>query len=208
MEIFYSIINGFILGFGLMIPLGIQNIFILNQGIAQKNFKNILPCVITAAICDTLLIIIGVLGVSLLILELSWLKITFMIIGLFFLLYISYTNWNMASSRTKKEFKAYSAKKQIIFTISVSILNPHAITDTIMVIGGNSIQYSGNAKLAYTLSCIITSWIWFFGLAYAGNKLGKLDKTGHYIKLLNKTAAILMLIVALYLAKQIFDDVF
>ena len=74
------------------------------------------------------------------------------VIGVLFLLYISYTNWNMASSKVKKEFKAYSAKKQIIFTISVSILNPHAITDTIMVIGGNSIQYSGNAKLAYTLT--------------------------------------------------------
>jgi L-lysine exporter family protein LysE/ArgO len=208
MEIFYSIINGLILGFGLMIPLGMQNIFVLNQGIAQKNFKNILPCIITAAICDTLLIIIGVLGVSLLILELSWLKIALMVIGLFFLLYISYTNWNMSSSKIKKEFKAYSAKKQIIFTVSVSIFNPHAITDTIMVIGGNSIQYSENAKLAYTLSCIITSWIWFFGLAYTGNKLGKLDKTGHYIKLLNKIAAILMLIVALYLAKQIFNEIF
>ena len=88
-------------------PLGIQNIFVLNQGIAQKNFKNILPCVITAAICDTLLITIGVLGVSLLILGLSWLKVTLMVIGVFFLLYISYINWNMASSKIKKEFKAY-----------------------------------------------------------------------------------------------------
>ena len=208
MEIFYSIINGLILGFGLMIPLGIQNIFVLNQGIAQKNFKNILPCVITAAICDTLLITIGVLGVSLLILELSWLKITLMVIGLFFLLYISYTNWNIASLKIKSKFRTYSAKKQIIFTVSVSIFNPHAITDTIIVIGGNSIQYSENAKLAYTLSCIITSWIWFFGLAYTGNKLSKLDKTGHYIKLLNKIAAILIFIVALYLAKQIFNEVF
>ena len=88
MEIFYSIINGFILGFGLMIPLGIQNIFILNQGIAQKNFKNILPCVITAAICDTLLITIGVLGVSLLIVGLSWLKVTLMVIGVSLLCHI------------------------------------------------------------------------------------------------------------------------
>ncbi len=208
MDVFYSIINGFILGLGLIMPLGMQNIFILNQSIAQKNLKNIVPCIIVASICDTFLIIISVLGVSLLILELLWLKLTLMVIGLFFLLYISYTNWNMASSKIRSEFKAYSAKKQIIFTISVSILNPHAITDTIIVIGGNSIQYSGIAKLAYTLSCIVVAWFWFFGLAYAGNKLGKLDKTGYYIKLLNKIAAILIFLTALYLAKQIFSEIF
>ena len=54
----------------------------------------------------------------------------------------------------------------------------------------------------------MVAWFWFFGLAYAGNKLGKLDKTGYYIKLLNKIAAILIFLTALYLAKQIFSEIF
>ena len=208
MEIVYPIINGIVLGLGLIIPLGMQNIFIFNQSISHKNFNNVLPCVITASICDTSLIILSVLGLSLLIMELSWLKLTLMIISLFFFLYISYLCWNKQATQMKQKIKTLSTKKQILFTISVSILNPHAITDTIMVIGGNSIQYTGNHKLAYTLSCIIISWVWFFGLAVTGNKLGKLNNIKHIVNLLNKIAAILMFLIALNLAKQIIYEIF
>ena len=79
--------------------------------------------------------------------------------------------------------KPFQQKKQILFTTSVSIFNPHAITDTIMVIGSNSIQYQGSTKLAYTVSCIIISWLWFYSLALAGNKLHKLSKAEFWIKM-------------------------
>lgn len=52
-------------------------------------------------------------------------------------------------------------KKQIAFAVSVSLLNPHAILDTIGVIGTSSLKYDGIDKTAFAAACIITSWLCF-----------------------------------------------
>ena len=51
--------------------------------------------------------------------------------------------WRSNPSNDVKQEK-YALKKQILFAASVSLLNPHAILDTIGVIGTNSIQYIGS----------------------------------------------------------------
>jgi L-lysine exporter family protein LysE/ArgO len=94
-------------------------------------------------------------------------------------------------------------KNQIIFAASVSLLNPHAILDTIGVIGTNSIQYIGNEKWAFTFATIIVSWIWFISLAFAGKFLKGFDSTGKTIIVLNKISGLLIWGVALYMLKQV-----
>ncbi len=53
---FSAILHGIILSAGLILPLGPQNIFIFIQGAMHQNIRKSLPAVITAAICDTILI--------------------------------------------------------------------------------------------------------------------------------------------------------
>ena len=65
-----AFVHGFILALGLILPLGVQNLFVLQQGMQQLRFRRTLPAVMTAASCDTLLIAGAVSGVSLLLLEL------------------------------------------------------------------------------------------------------------------------------------------
>lgn len=48
-------IHGLILAFGLILPLGVQNLFIFSQGAIQVSLWNAMPAVITAGLCDTLL---------------------------------------------------------------------------------------------------------------------------------------------------------
>ena len=59
---------------------------------------------------------------------------------------------------------AYHAK-QISFALSVSLLNPHAIMDTIGVIGTSASAYDGSEKIAFTVATISVSWLWFIFLA-------------------------------------------
>lgn len=198
-----AIVHGILLAFGLIVPLGIQNLFVFNQGALQPTLLKALPSVITAALCDTLLIILAVLGVSLLLLELAWLKLSIFIVGFFFLLYMGYVTWNQASQNRFENKKPLSAKMQIVFSASVSLLNPHAILDTIAIIGTNSVQYDVQAKIAYTGSCIIVSWIWFYGLAFAGSKLHTFDKNNTWMKNINKIAAIIIWVIACYIGFQI-----
>ncbi len=207
MEVFFAIAHGAILTFGLIMPLGMQNLFIFNQGATQPSLKMVLPSIITASLCDTTLIILSILGISLLILKLSWLKLTLYILSFFFFIYIGYVTWSKAEVKLSSKKKALSAKKQILFTTSVSIFNPHAITDTIMVIGSNSIQYQGSTKLAYAVSCIIISWLWFYSLALAGNKLHKLSKAEFWIKCINKAAWLLIWAIAINIGYKIIEEI-
>jgi L-lysine exporter family protein LysE/ArgO len=59
-----AFIHGFILALGLILPLGAQNVFVFQQGAAQPRFLRALPAALTAAVCDTALILLAVLGVS------------------------------------------------------------------------------------------------------------------------------------------------
>jgi L-lysine exporter family protein LysE/ArgO len=69
-----AFIHGTILAFGLILPLGVQNVFIFNQGANQPTFLRAIPAVITASICDTLLILLAVLGVSIIVFTFIWIK--------------------------------------------------------------------------------------------------------------------------------------
>ncbi|HDR8183018.1 TPA: amino acid transporter [Bacillus thuringiensis] len=198
-----AIIHGIILAFGLIIPLGVQNVFVFNQGASQPNIWRATPVILTASICDTLLILIAVQGVSLVLLTFSWLTNTLYIIGFFFLLYMGFVIWRSNPSNDIKQENSMPLKKQILFAASVSLLNPHAILDTIGVIGTNSIQYIGSEKWAFTLATIIVSWIWFISLALAGKFLKRIDSTGKTIVLLNKFSGLIIWGVALYMLKQV-----
>ncbi|MBJ8074565.1 amino acid transporter [Bacillus cereus group sp. N12] len=198
-----AIIHGIILAFGLIIPLGVQNVFVFNQGASQPNIWRAAPVVLTASLCDTLLILIAVQGVSLVLLTFSWLTTTLYTIGFIFLIYMGFVIWRSKPSKDVKQEKSMPLKKQIIFAISVSLLNPHAILDTIGVIGTNSIQYIGSEKWAFTSATIIISWIWFISLALAGKFLKRLYSTGKAIVLLNKISGLVIWGVALYMLKQV-----
>ncbi len=197
-------IHGLLLSFGLILPLGVQNIFVFNQGAAQREWIKALPAVITAALCDTLLISMAVFGVSAVVFGYAWLKILLIGAGILFLCYMGYLTWkSQPGSHSSADKQPFSAKKQILFSASVSLLNPHAIMDTIGVIGTSSLSYSGLEKMVFTLACILVSWIWFIGLSVTGRFVGTLDATGRIQLMINKISAIIMWGTACYLVFSI-----
>jgi L-lysine exporter family protein LysE/ArgO len=199
-----AILHGIILAFGLILPLGVQNVFVFNQGASQPKFVRALPVIITAAICDTLLISIAVLGVSVVVLGSYWIKTVLYIIGSLFLLYMGFVVWRAKKPQDVQEVElSFSPKKQISFAMSVSLLNPHAILDTVGVIGTSSVKYVGIEKVAFAVACIFVSWVWFAGLGITGRTLGKIDKSGKYLAVLNKISAIVMWGTAIYISSSL-----
>lgn len=198
------IIHGFLLALGLILPLGAQNVFVFNQGANHKKIIGALPVIITAGLCDTFLIVLAILGVSLILMSLPILQMVIYIIGLIFLIYMAWSLWNEKPNNLKN-YDSMSAKKQIGFALSVSLLNPHAIMDTIGVIGTSASVYTGTDKLLFSISTIVVSWLWFILLAILGKLLGSVDKTGKYIILLNKFSSIIVIIVSLIIVKNIIN---
>ncbi|MDA8226396.1 MAG: LysE/ArgO family amino acid transporter [Desulfitobacterium hafniense] len=202
-----AFIHGFILAFGLILPLGVQNVFVFNQGALQPRLVNALPVVITAAICDTLLITLAVMGVTVVVLGSFWLKTLLLGAGFLFLIYMAWTTWNSKPGINGQETAhRFTPTKQIVFAASVSLLNPHAIMDTIGVIGTSSLNYEGLEKVAFAGATILVSWLWFFGLAVAGRVTGVLDKSGRFMVLLNKVSALVMLGAAIYIGLSLINN--
>ena len=165
-----------------------------------------MPSVLTAAACDSILILLAVLGVSVVVLTLPWLKMGIFIVGFFFLAYMGYVVWNSKPSTLRAGNKPLSTKRQIGFAMSVSLLNPHALIDTIGVIGTNALNFVGYARWVYTGACILVSCFWFFGLSVAGHFMHKLDKSGIWLTRMNKFSAIIIWTVAVYIAWQIINQ--
>jgi L-lysine exporter family protein LysE/ArgO len=191
--------HGFILACGLILPLGVQNVFIFNQGAIQARWIYVLPVVLTASICDTLLISLAVFGVSAVVLGVAWIKVTLLIVGILFLIYMGYTTWKSKPKSEETTVQTFTYRKQIVFAASISLLNPHAIMDTIGVIGTSSLSYTGTEKITFMVVCILVSWLWFFGLSIVGRLIGKLDQSGRFILLVNKISAFIMWGTAIYL---------
>lgn len=198
------LIHGLLLALGLILPLGAQNVFVFNQGANQKKISKALPVIITAGLCDTFLIVIAILGVSLILISMPTLQLFIYIIGFLFLMYMAWSLWTEKPSNIE-EIEPMPAKKQILFALSVSLLNPHAIMDTVGVIGTSASVYDGYDKVVFSLATISVSWIWFVFLAILGRITGKIDKSGKYIVILNKVSSVIVIIVGLIILKNIVE---
>ncbi|MFN3365109.1 LysE/ArgO family amino acid transporter [Exiguobacterium sp. s142] len=197
--------HGILLGFGLILPLGVQNIFIFNQGANQRKLSHALPAVVTAAICDTLLICLAITGVSVVIFSFEWLKTSLFLVGFFFLSYMGWVMWKAApETGSTHQRSPLSIRRQIAFAASVSLLNPHAILDTIGVIGTSSLLYVDQEKWMFAAAVIAVSWIWFMALAIVGRKLGEFDHNGVLFKRINQVSALIIWFMAIYILSQIF----
>jgi L-lysine exporter family protein LysE/ArgO len=195
----YAFLYGAVLALGLIVPLGVQNIFIFNQGANQTHFLHAMPSVLTAAFCDAILIICSVLGISVIVLTIPWLKTSLLIIGFCFLSYMGFVTWYSKPKKSQEGETPLSARLQIMFAASVSIFNPHALLDTIGVIGTSSLQFVGYEKLMFTFGCVLISTCWFFSLSAMGHFLHKLDDTGQWLQRINKISAIIVWMIAGYI---------
>lgn len=198
-----AFVHGLILAFGLIIPLGVQNFFVFSQGAMNKRFLKVVPVVLTASLCDTLLILLAVCGVSLVVMSFAWLKTLLIVGGVLFLVYMGIMSWRSKPDPSGNQGKEAPAGlgKMISFTLMLSLLNPHAILDTVGVIGSSSLSYQGTDKAAFTIACILVSWCWFFALATLGRVIGHQDRTGGFTRSLNKVSAIVMWLAAIYLIR-------
>ncbi|MDZ5813020.1 LysE family transporter [Halorubrum sp. AD140] len=83
-----AFVHGFALSVGLIAAVGPQNVFVFQQGAVQPRLRRSIPTVVTAGVADTVLILLGVLGVSAVVIEYAWLRTVLLGGGVAFLLYV------------------------------------------------------------------------------------------------------------------------
>lgn len=200
-----AFIKGLILSLSLVVPLGSQNIFIFNQAMVQTKYRQVLPVVLITGCCDALLIVLAVFSVDLF-LNIAGFKPFILTMGIIFLSYVGYSVFHSSSQiKSDGETPRMSLLKQIVFAISVSLLNPHAIMDLFVIIGSVSADYQGIEKQAFITGCILIDFAWFFLLSMGGFHLKKIKYAEKISIFINKTSAIIMWTIAVVLTIQLFN---
>ncbi|MCY0876975.1 MAG: LysE family transporter [Firmicutes bacterium] len=193
-------IHGALLSIGLILPIGMQNSAVLTQGSAHQRWRSVLPAVLTAGMCDTLLIALAVVGVSGVALQIEWLRYSFGLLGVVFLLVMGVSVWRTKQANEAFSSSAWPARRQVVYTATVSLLNPHAIIDTLVVIGGSALMYTRvPERIAFGVACAMVSWVWFIALSLIGH-LGGRAVLLRSQTLLPRVSALMMWGSALYLA--------
>ena len=167
-----ALLKGLILGAGMIIPIGAQNSFILNQGIKRNH--HILAATI-CIICDLLLISIGIFGGGKLISSNELLMLFITIGGILFLLIYGGMSFRSALRNqyhsVESVDKRPSRKMIIATTFAVTLLNPHVYLDTIIILGSVGGTFEGEDRVAFAVGTILASVLWFYALAIAAAKL-------------------------------------
>ena len=197
------IAHGFLLALGLVLPLGPQNLFVLGQGASHRRLIHAMPAAITAALCDTILIALAIGGVSTAVVTIPGVRLALLVFGILFLGYLGWTSWTTRALPVGDEpNNGYrSLASQVGFACSVSLMNPHAILDTVAVIGTSSLSYTLEAdRLGFAVTCVAVSWCWFFTLVVAGRLAGRVSVVRSSM---NRVSAVLMWATAGYLVTQL-----
>lgn len=197
---FSIFLKGMVLGGSLIIAIGLQNAFILRQGI--KN-HHIFIAALTASLIDVLLIGSGVLGFGYLIEQspslikwITWGGVAFLFIyGLKSFISAWQPN-QMDGSHAKGMIKEDTAREVALIILGISLLNPHVYLDTVVLIGGLSASYGDVGKYWFGGGAMLASFIWFFALSYGARFLRPLFEKPRAWQILDVLIGITMWAIA------------
>jgi len=192
------LILGFITGMSLILALGAQNIFVIEQGL-KKEFI-FLVCLI-CALSDFLLIFLGIFifyyfqNFFTPLIELT-LNILLLIFLLFFI-------WNKIKPTINKLNlnikKTQNSVLSIVFkTLGFTYLNPHVYSDTIFFLGNFSKDFLIREKIFFGLGASLSSVLFFYTIGYASKYLSNYLKTKKVWKIINLIIIIFMSILTVY----------
>ena len=188
-------IQGLIIGLTLIIAVGPQNLFIIQQGLKKSYVFTI--CLI-CSISDSILIIIGILLSS----YLSELSENLMqilkFVGAGWL--ILYGILKIKNSFRKKIFeeriKGEKFNNIVLIALAFTFLNPHVYLDTIILIGTISLNF--NSKFSFASGVIISSFLFFFTLGYFSKYLSKYLNTQKSWLVVDNLFGILMICYGIF----------
>lgn len=190
-----NFIQGFIIGSSLIIAIGPQNLYVINQGL-KKNFVFIV--VLICSLSDSLLIVCGIyLSNNIISLNTSIITIMKLIGGIWLILYgISKIKNSRQHEIKSSEINAASFTKVVLTTLAITYANPHVYLDTVILLGSISINF--DSKLYFGLGAIFASFIFFFSLGYFSNFLSQYVKSPKVWFYIDNVMGFLMLFYGLF----------
>ncbi len=197
------VLLGFFTGLSLILAIGAQNIFVIEQGLKKQYV--ILVCLI-CSISDLLLIFFGIF-----LFEYfrsffnNIVELIFNILLLAFLVYFVIGKIRIKYDNLKINFEnsTISLKNTVIKTLGFTYLNPHVYSDTVFFLGNFSKNFLITQKYYFGVGAAIASFLFFFSLGFLSKFLSKYLKNQTAWKFINLFIVVFMSILAFYVLLNI-----
>ena len=192
-------LQGFAIGFSLILAIGAQNAFVLKQGLKQQHiFWICLLC----ALSDATLIALGVFGFAALMQQFPMMITIARYAGALFLMVYGAQHIKQALQANQSiQLDAQSEQslwKILGICLALTWLNPHVYLDTVVLLGSISTQFA-QMKLYFALGAISASFLFFFALGYGARLLLPVFKNSKAWQILDVMIAVVMWSIALSL---------
>tara|TARA_B100000214_G_scaffold356495_1_gene315173 strand:- start:123 stop:731 length:609 start_codon:yes stop_codon:yes gene_type:complete len=192
------LILGFLTGLSLILALGAQNIFVIEQGL-KKQFIFIV-CLI-CALSDFLLIFLGIFLFQYF--ENFFSQSIELILNILLLLFLINFIWKKIKLVNKKISIYHTQNKEylvnIIFkTLGFTYLNPHVYSDTVFFLGNFSKNFLLSQKYLFGIGASLSSILFFFSLGYFSKYVSSYVGSEKLWKIINYSIILFMSLLSLY----------
>ena len=196
---------GFFTGISLILAIGAQNIFVIEQGLKKKYV--FIVCLI-CSLSDFILIFLGIfLFEYFKIYFTKNVEIIFNIMLLIFLIYFIYNKVISLYKNTDIDFEDENLnfKTIVIKTLGFTYLNPHVYSDTVFFLGNFSKNFLIINKYLFGIGASIASFLFFFSLGYLAKFFSNNLVNSNTWKTINFFIIIFMTVLSSYVFMDIID---
>jgi len=195
------LVFGLLFGLATAFPVGVQSFVVMNQGL-RFGYPRVLTGIITASLCDTLLIVAGAAGASALLAGAGE-RVPVILIGIAFLATFGVLAFRAPPEEEASEVKSVGRPLAMIAqTVGVSLFNPHAVLETVGVLGAAIAAQSAENRIEFACGVIAASWVWFVMVGFGASALQKRLTTTARLWM-QRGSGVMMLALAAVLATRL-----
>ena len=178
------ILLGFFTGLSLILAIGPQNIFVIEQGLKKQYV--FLVCII-CSFSDCFLIFLGIFLFNyfnqFFNSTIEFILNTALILFLINFIYSKFKNFNKEINlKSRKNDTKYSI---LLKTLGFTFLNPHVYSDTVFILGNFSKNYLLKEKIIFGIGASVASFLFFFLIGYLSNFFSKYAQNTKIWKIIN-----------------------
>ncbi len=197
-----TFVAGLLLGLGLFTSVGPKDAFVIRRSVTGQH---LILVVLVCAGSDALLIALGTGGLAALLTRTPIVLAVSLWGGVAYLLGHGLLALRAAIGGVQKSDDSESTpgnsfRRTLFATVAVSLLNPYAWVDTVLVFGAINASKSADARWPFALGAVAASFAWFTILTYGSYAFRGLFSRGVAWRMLDGFVAVMMLGIAAQLA--------
>jgi L-lysine exporter family protein LysE/ArgO len=179
------LILGFLTGLSLILAIGAQNIFVIEQGLKKQHV--FLVCFV-CSISDLILIFLGIFLFHYFVQYFnSKIELIFNILLVIFLTHFIYSKIKSFSFDINFSDEVFEISKFNIFlkTLGFTYLNPHVYSDTVFFLGNFSKNFVLDQKILFGVGASVASFVFFFIIGYLSKYFSQYAQSEKIWKIIN-----------------------